>query len=110
LQPIVVYWRIVDAKASQKRVGERHRGVGMCVGCEALEGGGVLGTEHGVRRGHVCVGLPSSARAFLCSFPRGFVTAAGQKGSKRVKASKVRRRLMATTTLDDAGRTLQQFG
>ena len=82
LQPIVVCWRIVVVKAPQKRVGERDRGGGMCVGCEALEGGGVLGTEHVVRRGHVCVGVPSSAQAFFCFFPRGFVSAAGPKGQQ----------------------------
>jgi hypothetical protein len=61
LQPIAACWRIVVVNAPQKRVGERHRGGGLCVGCEALEGGGVLGTEHVVRRGHVCVGQPSYA-------------------------------------------------
>jgi hypothetical protein len=82
LQPIVVCGRIVVVKAPQKRVGERDRGGGMCVGCEALEGAGVLGTEHAVCRGHVCVGLPSSAEALLCFFSRGFVSAAGPKGQQ----------------------------
>jgi hypothetical protein len=70
LHPIVVCWRIVVVKAPQKRVGERHRGGGICVGCEALEGGGVLGTEHVVRRGHVCDGMPSFVHAFVRFFPR----------------------------------------
>jgi hypothetical protein len=61
LQPIVACWRIVVVKAPHKRVGERHRGGGMCIGCEAHEGDGVLGMDHVVRRGHVCVGLPSFA-------------------------------------------------
>jgi hypothetical protein len=61
LHPIVVCWRIVVVKAPQKRVGERHRGGDMCVGCEVLKGSGVLGTGHVVRRGHVCVSLASSA-------------------------------------------------
>jgi hypothetical protein len=71
LQPIVVCWRIVVVKAPQKCVGERHRSGGMCVGCEALEGGGVPGTKRVVRRGHVCVWLPSSAQAFFRFFKRG---------------------------------------
>jgi hypothetical protein len=45
LQPIVVCWWIVVVKAPQKRVGERDRGGGMCVGCEAQEGVLELGTD-----------------------------------------------------------------
>jgi hypothetical protein len=54
----------------------------MFVGSKALEGGGVLGTEHVVRRGHVRVGLSSSAHAFFRSFPRGFVGTAGPEGEQ----------------------------
>jgi hypothetical protein len=57
----------------------------MCVGCEALEGGGVLGTEYVVHRGHVCVCM--SRLRLLCAsvlslFPPGFVSAAGPKGQQ----------------------------
>jgi hypothetical protein len=39
LQPIVVCWWIVAAKAPQKCVGS----CGLCVGFKALEGGAVVG-------------------------------------------------------------------
>jgi hypothetical protein len=86
LHPIVVCWRIVVAKAPKQRVGERHRGVGLRVACEALEGGGVLGAEHVVRRGHVC--------QVLSLFPVRLCHRQSQRGSTRVKVSKVRRRLI----------------
>jgi hypothetical protein len=55
LQPIIACWRIVAAKALQKRVG----GGGFCVDCKALEGGGLVDKEHVVHRYHICVELPS---------------------------------------------------
>jgi hypothetical protein len=83
LQPIVVCRRIVVAHAPQKRIGEHPRGGAMCVGCEVLEGGVVLGAERVVRRGHICVGLPTYAHAFFRFFPAWLCQRHGAKGAAR---------------------------
>jgi hypothetical protein len=62
-------------------------GEGLCLGYEAVEGGGTLCAEQIARQCHVCVRLPNFAEASLTVARAASLASPGQRGSKRVKAT-----------------------